>query len=262
MRGFRGGLHAVRATGFWNESLTGAIEFPPPIPFPIWSWIQSHSAELLRLAAEGWRTRLDTDWEASGPPPSSRSRPATRSYCRRQQEAVPTLRPVGCVLREQQQRQVQVQVLMPAASRSHSSTGARATWWRSTAQCSSVRLRRSANVWLSTSETPTSVGRLPRCRAPIVPQRVPDASVYRGLFPTRGSAAPFSIISATTPFGRAPGSPASSSIATACPRGADLVYVWFIPAKERVLGAAAGDPVVPTPGPRAGCCPRLRPATR
>ena len=37
-------------------------------------------------------------------------------------------------------------------------------------------------------------------RAPTIPQRVPDASVYRRLSPTRGSAAPSSTISATAPF--------------------------------------------------------------
>ena len=37
-------------------------------------------------------------------------------------------------------------------------------------------------------------------RAPTVPQRVPDASVYRRLPPTRGSAASSSTISATAPF--------------------------------------------------------------
>ena len=63
---------------------------------------------------------------------------------------------------------------MRATSCSHSSTGARATGWRSVAQCSSVRLRRSATVWRSTSGTPTSVGRLPRCRA-----RRPSPSAFR-----------------------------------------------------------------------------------
>ena len=41
-------------------------------------------------------------------------------------------------------------------------------------------------------------------RAPTIPQRVPDASVYRRLSRTRGSAAPSLTISATAPFDGCP----------------------------------------------------------
>ena len=97
--------------------------------------------------------------------------------------------------------QKRVQVRMRGSSRSHSSTGARATWWGAMAQCLSVRLRRSATAWLSTSGTADLRRQTAEVsRAPTIPQRVPDASVYRRLFPTRGSAAPSSTISATAPF--------------------------------------------------------------
>ena len=138
---------------------------------------------------------------------------------------------------EQQQRQGQVR--MRGTSRSHSSTGARATWGRSMAQCSSVRLRCSATAWLSTSGTPTSVGRLPRCRA-----RRPSRSAFRTRRSTVGCPRRVAWPHLPRPSGRrrrltgvrlAGVEPYRYGMS----QGADLVYVWFVAASAAMNGLSA-----------------------
>ena len=46
---------------FCNKQLTGTTEFPFPIPFPIVSWTQSHSARLPETTTDAWRTGHDTE---------------------------------------------------------------------------------------------------------------------------------------------------------------------------------------------------------
>ena len=53
------------------------------------------------------------------------------------------------------------------------------------------------------------------------------------------------------------GSPASSPIVTACPQGADLVYVWFIAARAAMNGPSATVGMVHADGPAHGDRPRL-----
>ena len=138
---------------------------------------------------------------------------------------------------------------MRGSSRSHSSTGARATWWRSVAQCSSVRLRRSATAWLSTSGTPTSVGRLPRCRA-----RRPSRSAFRTRRSTVGCPRRVARPHLPRPSRRRR---RLTGVRLACvesyrygiSQGADLVYVWFIGARAAMNGPSATVGMVHADGP-------------
>ena len=147
---------------------------------------------------------------------------------------------------------------MRGSSRSHSSTGARATWWRSVAQCSSIRLRRSATAWLSTSGTPTSVGRLPRCRA-----RRPSRSAFRTRRSTVGCPRRVARPHLPRPSRRRR---RLTGVRLACvesyrygmSQGADLVYVWFIGARAAMNGPSATVGMVHADGPaRTGIDPRV-----
>ncbi len=146
---------------------------------------------------------------------------------------------------------------MRSTSCSHSSTGARATGWRSVAQCSSVRLRRSTTVWRSTSGTPTSVGRLPRCRA-----RRPSRSAFRTRRSTVGC--PRRVARPHLPRrSRRRRRLTGVRLAGVEPyrygmsQGADLVYVWFIAARAAMNGPSATVGMVHADGPAHGDRPRL-----
>ena len=147
---------------------------------------------------------------------------------------------------------------MRGTSRSHSSTGARATWGRSMAQCSSVRLRRSATAWLSTSGTPTSVGRLPRCRAPR-----PSRSAFRTRRSTVGCPRRVARPHLPRPFRRRR---RLTGVRLACvepyrygmSQGANLVYVRFVAARAAMNGPSATVGMVHADGPaHTGIDPRV-----
>ena len=94
-------------------------------------------------------------------------------------------------------------------------------------------------------------------RAPTVPQRVPDASVYRRLSPTRGSAASSSTISATAPFDGRPARRRRALSLRHVPRAPTFVYVWFIAARAAMNGPSATVGMVHAGGPAHGDRPRL-----
>ena len=116
----------------------------------------------------------------------------------------------------------------------------------------------SATVWRSTSGTPTSVGRLPRCRA-----RRPSRSPFRTRRSTVGCPRRVARPHLPRPSRR---SRRLTGVRLACvepyrygmSEGADLVYVWFIAARAAMNGPSATVGMVHADGPgRTGTDPRV-----